>query len=386
MKADKFKLLIQKYQNGELTGKQKELLDQWFDELGKTDASSWTPAQLKALESKTLNQIQENTFRINPRRQSLRRWLPYAAALLVFTISGIAYYTESIHKAMQSQSPTAVKQDITPGGNRATLTLADGRIVNLSETQSGIVIGEKITYTDGNSVLDNENSYESRAFDASSSLSLSTPKGGTYHVILADGTTIWLNSASTLRYPPRFGNDKRIVELEGEAYFEVAASLPSVPRPFFVKTKAQTVEVLGTHFNIAAYGDEEETKTTLVEGAVQIVNLKTNSVNRLKPGEQGIVSDTKTKVRNVNPEMVVAWKSGIFHFEDTPFEQMMKQIDRWYDIEVSYQGQIPSELFTGKMSRKVNLQVFVNFLKDSGIQSHIEGRRLIVDKQNPINN
>src|SRR5690606_35836786 len=140
MKADKFKLLIQKYQNGELTGKQKELLDQWFDELGKTDASSWTPAQLKALESKTLNQIQENTFRINPRRQSLRRWLPYAAALLVFTISGIAYYTESIHKAMQSQSPTAVKQDITPGGNRATLTLADGRIVNLSETQSGIVI------------------------------------------------------------------------------------------------------------------------------------------------------------------------------------------------------------------------------------------------------
>jgi len=197
---------------------------------------------------------------------------------------------------------------------------------------------------------------------------------------LADGTKVWLNSASTLRYPSRFDGDERIVEMEGEAYFEVAPFSSKSPRPFLVKTENQTLKVLGTHFNVSAYADEEETKTTLVEGAVQIVNLKTKRMNTLKPGEQSIVRSTQTEIYNVNPETAVAWKSGIFHFEDTPFEQMMRQIARWYDIEVNYQGKIPEELFTGKMNRNVNLQVFVNFLKDSGIRSHIEGRRLIVGK------
>ncbi len=385
MNTDKFKILIQKYQNGELTGKQKELLDEWFDKLGETDSSSWTSAQLEALGSKILGQIHAHTLPVKSQRQSILRLLPYAAALLIFTISGAVYYYKSI-PSKPLQPTTALKQDVAPGGNRAILTLADGQVVNLSENQSGIVVGKDITYTDGNSVLENENSMEGLTFDASAPLSLSTPKGGTYQITLVDGTTVWLNSASTLRYPSQFGNDSRIVELEGEAYFEVATSLSPVPKPFFVKTNAQTVEVLGTHFNIAAYADEVETKTTLVEGAVQIVNLKTNLANLLKPGEQSIVRDAKTEVRNVNPETVVAWKSGIFHFEDTPFEQMMKQIDRWYDIEVNYQDKVPNELFTGKMSRKVNLQVFVNFLKDSGIQSHIEGRQLIVGKQIHINN
>lgn len=375
MNADKFKILIQKYQNGELVGKQKELLDRWFAKLGETDTLDWTPAQLESLGNKILHHIREEATAVKPLRPSIRIWLPYVAALLIFAVLGTIYY----HKTMPSEplKPTiALEQDVAPGGNRATLTLADGRVVNLSESQSGIIIGDRITYLDGNSVLDNKK--ENLTADAPSLLSLSTPKGGTYQITLPDGTKVWLNSASTLRYPSQFGNSERIVELEGEAYFEVLSFSSKSPCPFLVKTENQTVQVLGTHFNISAYADEEETKTTLVEGAVQIVNRKTNLVNKLRPGQQSIVRDKQTSIHTVNPATAVAWKSGIFYFENTPFEQMMKQIDRWYDIEVTYQGKIPDELFTGKMSRKVNLQVLVDFLKDSGVHSHIEGRQLIV--------
>jgi len=385
MNAEKFKILIQKYQNGELTGKQKELLDRWFDKLGETPPLNWTPSQLESLGNKIMHHIREEATAVKPLRRSFRTWLPYVAALLIFAISGTIYYNN--YKATRSgtlQPAIAQEQDVPPGGNRATLTLANGRIVQLSESQSGIIVGHGITYLNGDSVFDgndgNRGDVVDGVTDATGYQYLSTPKGGTYQITLADGTRVWLNSASTLRFPPRFTREKRVVELTGEAYFEVATSPQADPRPFLVNTKAQTVEVLGTHFNIAAYADEEETKTTLVEGVVQIVNRKTNVVNKLKPGEQSIIRDEQTSVHTINPATAVAWKSGIFYFENTPFAQMMKQIDRWYDIEVNYRGEIPDELFTGKMSRKVNLQVFVDFLKDSGIHSRIDGRQLIVGR------
>src|SRR5690606_11646560 len=163
--------------------------------------------------------------------------------------------------------------------NRATLTLADGRVVNLSQSQSGIIVGDGITYLDGSTVFgqgagSTEQGTRHKGV-TTDNLQLTTPKGGTYQITLADGTKVWLNSASTLRYPSRFDGDERIVEMEGEAYFEVAPFSSKSPRPFLVKTENQTLKVLGTHFNVSAYADEEETKTTLVEGAVQIVNLKT---------------------------------------------------------------------------------------------------------------
>jgi len=384
MNTDKFKILIQKYQAGKLNGKQKALLDQWFQTLGEeSNSPPWTPAQLESLGKRILTEIQREATTVKPVRRLIPRWLPYVAASLVFVALGTLYYYTFIPKKLRQLS-LALVQDVAPGGNRATLTLADGRVVNLSQSQSGIVIGDGITYLDGSTVFgQGAGSTEQEAQHTgvtTDNLQLTTPKGGTYQITLADGTKVWLNSASTLRYPSRFDGDERIVEMEGEAYFEVAPFSSKSPRPFLVKTENQTLKVLGTHFNVSAYADEEETKTTLVEGAVQIVNLKTKRMNTLKPGEQSIVRSTQTEIYNVNPETAVAWKSGIFHFEDTPFEQMMRQIARWYDIEVNYQGKIPEELFTGKMNRNVNLQVFVNFLKDSGIRSHIEGRRLIVGK------
>src|SRR5690606_3776846 len=203
--------------------------------------------------------------------------------------------------------------------------------------------------------------------------------GGTYQITLSDGTEVWLNAASTLRYPAQFDDAERTVELDGEGYFEVAPSSDGTAWPFRVKTEQQTVEVLGTHFNVAAYSDEEETRTTLVEGAVRVTNLKANETNRLSPGEQSVLHGDRTEIRQVNPQTAIAWKQGVFHFDHTPFDQMIKQIDRWYDIEVQYHGRIPNEVFSGKMSKHVNLGVFVDFLKDSGISSRIHGRTLIVE-------
>ena len=374
MNTEKFKRLIEKYQSGELTGEQRALLDQWFDSIGNTEPSRWTPDQLEALRSRILDQLQKEPLAEMPTHRPLRRWLPYVAALLLLSGVGALYYYAST-TGKSSPPETTLAQDIEPGGNKATLTLADGQTIHLSTEQTGVIIGNQITYADGSAVLSNEH----QTLDASTLLSLSTPKGGTYQITLPDGTNVWLNSASTLRYPSRFDDSERIVELEGEAYFEVVPA-DGKPRPFRVKTKEQTVEVLGTHFCITAYIDEPETKTTLVEGAVQVFNLKTNRADQLKPGEQSIIRNAQTEIRNVNTETVIAWKNGIFYFEDTPFEQMMKQIDRWYDIEVHYQGAAPTERFSGKMSKNVNLQVFVDFLKDSGIHSHIKGRQLIIEK------
>lgn len=369
MNTEKFNELIEKYQRGEITEEQRALLDQWFESLGHRKSARWTPDQVNALG----NRIREE-IGVGPSLQrSFGRWIPYAAAILLSLAVGAGYYYLSTPAGTPPPATASAIQDVQPGGNRATLTLSNGQTIDLSSEQTGVVIGNEITYADGSAVTETLHAQ----LDASIPLSLSTPRGGTYQVTLPDGTNVWLNSATTLRYPSRFDKPERTVELEGEAYFEVASTLPK-PRPFLVKTREQTVEVLGTHFCVTAYVDESETKTTLVEGAVKVLNLKANKSDLLKPGEQSIISDAGTEIRMVNTETVIAWKNGIFFFEETPFEQMMKQIDRWYDIEVRYHGPVPNERFSGKMGKNVNLQVFVDFLKDSGVRSRIQGRQLII--------
>src|SRR5690606_13352531 len=189
-------------------------------------------------------------------------------------------------------------EDILPGGNRATLTLADGRTINLSEAQTGIVVGDGITYLDGTGVLDNS------ASSVSTIMSLSTPKGGTYQITLPDGSKVWLNANSTLKYPSRFGGKERVVELEGEAYFDVSQQSTANSRqasfvPFLVKTNNQTVEVLGTEFNISAYADDPVTKTTLVEGSVKVSAHAVNASTLLKPGEQGLLLHDRIERKTV---------------------------------------------------------------------------------------
>lgn len=305
-----------------------------------------------------------------PIKQGWKRVWYAAAALIVFFSVGLGLYLyqtnnqEAAEFTQQKLSPN----DVRPGGNRATLILADGRSINLSESQSGIVIGQELTYEDGSVVLDDG------SISDGEQLTMNVPKGGTYQITLPDGTKVWLNSESVLQYPSRFEGPERLVNLKGEAYFDVAKDKK---RPFRVGTAGQTLEVLGTQFNITAYDNEPATKTTLIEGKIKVINLKAGVGNTLKPGQQSIVIDGDTKIKEVSTEQFSAWKDGFFSFDSTPFPEVLEQLARWYDIEIEYRKKL-SQTFSGKMKRSAQLASVLDFFEGSGITFHLEGRRLII--------
>ncbi len=297
--------------------------------------------------------------------------LAAAATLLVFLTVGTYVCFQQ-----QEQASMVVQHDIAPGGNRATLTLADGQTINLSTDQSGIVVGDEIMYTDGSTVIGEQESDETKE----QVYTLTTPKGGTYQIILPDGTKVWLNASSTLKYPSRFDAHERVVQLEGEAYFEVAQSRrfaeaqnrseatsplhESANLPFKVVSNGQTVEVLGTHFNVNAYPEESALKTTLLEGAVRIVTA--NHSTLLKPGQQSKVGTEGLKVSNVDTETVIDWKNGDFIFVDETLENIMRKITRWYDVKVVYEGQLSNDRYNAQISRNKNLSQVLHILELSG--------------------
>lgn len=267
-----------------------------------------------------------------------------AAAVLVFALAGIYFYLST------GNGRYMAVQDAGPGGNRATLLLADGRTIDLSTNQEGIVVGDDgIRYNNGDSLVghwlrteDNEGHPGSAGPESASNQmeynTLATPHGGQYRITLSDGSKVWLNAGSRLRYPVRFGKEERVVELEGEAYFEVSGQVhgtTGTPKvPFLVETTAQTVEVLGTRFNISAYPDEAETKTTLVEGSVAIRPGDGERL-QLSPGEQGVLAGTQLTKHEVDVSNYIAWTKGYFKFSGD-LESILKQLGRWYDAAVVY--------------------------------------------------
>ncbi len=341
-------------------------------------------------------------LRIVPRRPAHRlvRWLPYAAAIFIAaTVAAWIGYGDQVNPG--SKVAKLETADIPPGGNRATLTLADGRTISLSEAQAGIVVADGVTYLDGSSVLHGQGNRGTaepgqaaggdHGFASAQVHTLTTPKGGTYQVTLADGSRVWLNAGSTLSYPSRFDDGSREVFLEGEAYFEIKEQRINERRPgqvagaqglrpFKVLTAGQEIEVLGTEFNVSAYTDAPDTRTTLVEGTVQIVNRTSKTVNRLSPGDQGIVHGAETQVRRVDTAPFTAWKSGLFLFRQTGIHDVMNQLSRWYDIEIRFETAIPAgETFSGKMGRDVQLASVLDFLSGSGINYRLEGRQLVIE-------
>ncbi|WP_257666360.1 FecR family protein [Parapedobacter tibetensis] len=322
----------------------------------------------------------------SPSVKSRFPWLRVAAVFVALLTIGYFFLdnkTDNDHQA-------AIQSDVLPGGPKAMLTLTDGRMINLSSSHEGIVVGDDITYVDGTFVISPES--DTRIPD-SRLVTLSTPKGGTYKITLADGTNVWLNSASTLRYPSRFNGNERVVELEGEAYFEVAAqakkannlriseSADSPSVPFRVVSKGQHVEVLGTQFNIAAYPDEPNTKTTLVEGSVRVTPLSDHPLPNtiLKPGQQSVSSTKRLDVIDVDPQTELAWRNGRFNFDGKDLRQVMGELERWYDIEVHYEGRIPAIEFFGGVHRNNNLSTVMHILETNGIRYRLEnGQKLTI--------
>jgi transmembrane sensor len=301
-----------------------------------------------------------------------------AASIALLLGTGIFYFTKPKEQIIQV---AAKQQEIAPGGNRGILTLSNGKqiiLANISAKDTIAKEGEEVTIKMGaNGVItyvinpDADTSKE----DPNSFNTLSTPTGGQYNIVLADGTKVYLNTVSSIKYPTQFNSDQRVVELEGEAYFEVAKNKN---KPFIVKSANQTIEVLGTHFNVHAYNNETVVKTTLLEGSVAVTYKNEKSV--LKPGQQSSVSDnfTKIKIREVDTEATIAWKNGRFKFDNADLKTVMKQLERWYGIKVEYRGDVSDVRFNGGTFMNKNLSEVLKVLELSDIKFKVEGKTIIV--------
>ena len=309
----------------------------------------------------------------------IRTWAWAAAAMLAGVMAVGAYYLVN-RNGNQTTKVVARVSDVAPGTNKAILTLSDGSSLTLDSAGTQVIRqGATAIQQQGASLK-----YDAKRGAATVYNKLSTPRGGQFQVVLSDGTKVWLNAASSIRYATVFTETERTVEVNGEAYFEVA---PDQNRPFKVVINDHyAIYVLGTSFNIKAYADEPPFKTTLLEGAVKAALTGDNEKSIvIKPGQQVQLRENDRSlqlVKEVNIEQEMAWKYGNFNFEGQTLEEVMKQISRWYDIDVVFENGVPPISFGGGMSRDVNLNAVLDFLRDSRIHFRLEknGKRLIVTK------
>ncbi|WP_316788297.1 FecR family protein [Pedobacter frigoris] len=306
------------------------------------------------------------------------KWYRYAAAASVLiALSTAVYFYKSDKPAFDRNTETL--SDIPPGSNKATLTLANGKVIYLDSVGSGSIAqqaGIEITKTkDGQLVYHIATNKKSDTKAGPAYNTVITPRGGQYQINLPDGTKIWLNAASSLKYPTAFNGNKRKVELSGEAYFEVAKDKK---HPFIVATDKQEIEVLGTHFNVNSYTDEAVTKTTLLEGAVKVSQVGTGKTATLLPGQQAILDDSNLTTRIVDTEESTAWKNGFFQFNESDLGSIMKQLSRWYNVDIVFESKSANDLFHFKVPRNLNLNEVINLLEINGINVKKEGRTLIV--------
>jgi ferric-dicitrate binding protein FerR (iron transport regulator) len=259
-----------------------------------------------------------------------------------------------------------VENDVAPGGNKALLTLADGQTIVLDSAANGTLAtdggatitktaGGKIAYTTGNGQPNSAVVYNT----------MTTPRGGQYQLALPDGSSVWLNAASSITYPTVFSGSSRIVRITGEAYFEVAHN---ASKPFIVETPTERVTVLGTHFNVNSYTDEPATKVSLLEGSVKI------GAQVLRPGQAYV----NGKVQSTNVTQDVAWTKGVFDFHRVPLAQAMRQLSKWYAVDVVYEQGVPDIVFGGSMGRDLNLSQVLSFLEKAGVHFRLTDHRQLI--------
>lgn len=377
--------LVHKFQQGSITPDELETLLEWYNahddtyaEIPLRQSEHKGTVKARILDELTLR-VRGDSVKRRRQSLSLRRW-QVAAAVIAFVLVGSWAIWQ--YFGMQS-GPTLPTQDFTiaPGGNRATLILPDGREIVLSTEQEGIVVGEGISYRDGTDLDDQQLIGFGSDGGPIGHLVLQTPRGGTYQVTLPDGTEVWLNAGSTLRYPSRFSQEQRQVEVIGEAYFAVVPAFrhDGTKIPFRVMSRQQEIEVLGTEFNISAYADQPYSRTTLVEGAIRLKDQDSEFI--LKPGDQATTRDmAQTTMRQVATGTFTAWRDGRFSFDGKPFAEIMNEIGHWYDLEIVYEGVTPDEELVGDAFRNQNLGLVLRVLDVAEIDYSIDvtNRKLII--------
>lgn len=380
---NRYRELASKWLNGSITQTEKEEFFAWY----KThiDENVSIPSSFAKDETELKQRIlakvkasmdpQPNTSKV---RSLFRKVRMAAASIIILGVLGIAYYQ---FVAQDSVVPPIGLDEVNPGTSKALLSLDDGAVIDLHADGQGLVVGEELHYMDG-SLLKSE--VLSDLEKETSFVTLSTPRGGEYRLKLPDGTQVWLNAASSIRFPRKFNKDKREVELlEGEAFFDVASkSIDGTKIPFFVKNQEQLVEVLGTQFNINAYDKNRGTVTTVAEGSVAVKsNDRSHSHNRmvLTVGMQTVVNKNGIRKYKVDIEEFMAWKEGYFYFNDADIYTVLSALERWYDIEVNYDIKRSDDLFYGKLPKHVTLDKALHVLKTAGVHFELKnGRQLTI--------
>ncbi|WPU92450.1 FecR domain-containing protein [Mucilaginibacter sabulilitoris] len=323
--------LIKKDKEGTATASEKQALAKWYNSVSNQEAEF--PEDEERVREEMLARLMSEINFPKTRSFNYQKWAVAASVLIMLTAGLIVFNAK--YKESKKQG-AALSQNIQPGSNKAILTLANGTKVRLADISNGKILQQGgsrvIKTTDGKLIYDAGSGVP--ANDALQYNTMETPKGGQYQLLLPDGTRVWLNAATSLKYPVSFALSKeRVVELNGEAYFEVAHDKA---HPFRVVSNKQSVEVLGTHFNVNAYPDEPNTKTTLLEGSVKVTSGNDKAI--LKPNQESDLT-TNFKISDVDAQEAISWKNGDFRFDEEPLEIVMRQIARWYDVKVVFEDE-----------------------------------------------
>ncbi|OQP55761.1 hypothetical protein A4D02_04905 [Niastella koreensis] len=393
--------LLNRYSSGNCTVEEQQLVEAWYQELVNTGELEYGEREKEsiqeAIETGLLQSIStgEEPYAEFPEYAPVRRmhrtW--WAAAAILVCLSGTVFYLLNKRASTElAKGESTLKNDIEPGSNKAVLTLSNGKTILLDDAANGVVAQEgkakvvksgdgKLVYSSDNSSLEGPLSYNT----------LATPRKGQYQLRLPDGTKVWLNSESSIHYPTGFRGKERRVQITGEAYFEVTHDKEM---PFVVEKGDMQVEVLGTHFDVNAYNDESAIRTTLLQGSVkvrignsrQVGTVRQSAIGNqsviLKPGQQVSLSQTSQLSHPipVQTDEIMAWKNGLFHFESADIKTVMRQLARWYDVDVVYEGAaVKNDPLFVEISRNTRLSDVLKVLQESGSAKFtIQGRKIIV--------
>lgn len=387
MDKDHLDELLKKYGAGTCNEEERQAVEKWYasydNEGDQARDTSLTGQQDHVLYSKIVNKLRQegewdsNKKNILSLKRRVFRWV--AAAAIIVLLGGSFYFWSSSKKStdivLVNKNENRFKNDIEPGGNKAVLELADGSQLILDNQQNGTIAQQGnmnvIKLNSGQVSYDKKGDPAEEVFYNT----LSTPRGGQYQIILPDGSKAWLNASSSLRFPTAFNGKERVVELTGEGYFEITRNKSM---PFKVKADEMTVEVLGTHFNVMAYANEQSVKTTLLEGLVKVSGKELSSF--LKPGQQAafLAEKNTINITSSDTEEAVAWKNKLFWFHDADIKTVMRQIERWYDVEVVFEATVTKK-FKGSIPMDLSAIKVFNILEQTGgVHFRIDGKRIYV--------